>query len=408
MRNIRKINKILIIVLLFTLFISTIKKDICYASEMESDSVLLGEEQESVQETIAVSDIELGDYEEELEIGKTLTLSVTVLPSNATNSSLTYTSSDTLVATVNSSGEIKGVAKGTVTITIQAGNVVKTITIKVKVASKVFNVNTNYLVLKPNEEFLLSANVSPSDANQSITYKSIDTSVAKVSDSGNVRGIAEGSTTIVLSNGDITTAVTVIINKVTNAKDVITTNQSIIDPVSTLSENEQKLINLIQESELIEIQASECEILTKNILKKLQEANAKLIIHADNYTITIEGKDIINYENELLTNISFTKDNRGYTFIVNEGNNLPGKIYLKMNNEIEGKYLYLYNNAKEQYQLLNNNGSEITLDQAGKYYITDEKIAKFNVNIIIIILISVGLIGLVIAYIVVKKKYWFW
>ena len=45
---------------------------------------------------------------------------------------VTYTSSNTKVATVTSKGKIKGSSKGTAKITIKAGTFTKTVTVKVK------------------------------------------------------------------------------------------------------------------------------------------------------------------------------------------------------------------------------------------------------------------------------------
>ncbi len=57
----------------------------------------------------------------EVEVGKTLSLKAAVEPADATDKSVTWSSSDTAVATVSSEGKVKGVAEDTVTITVSAG-----------------------------------------------------------------------------------------------------------------------------------------------------------------------------------------------------------------------------------------------------------------------------------------------
>ena len=66
---------------------------------------------------------------------KTIKFAVTVVPSNANNKDLTYSSSNKKVATVNSKGVVKGIKAGTVTITAKAkdrSNKVVKIKVKVK------------------------------------------------------------------------------------------------------------------------------------------------------------------------------------------------------------------------------------------------------------------------------------
>ena len=57
-----------------------------------------------------------------LSVGKTYTLKATITPGNTTNKKLTWTSSDKKIATVSSSGKVKGIKKGTATITVKTAN----------------------------------------------------------------------------------------------------------------------------------------------------------------------------------------------------------------------------------------------------------------------------------------------
>ena len=57
-----------------------------------------------------------------IEQGKTETLSVTVLPSHATNKSVTWSSNSTSVATVSSSGVVTALSEGTAIITVRTTN----------------------------------------------------------------------------------------------------------------------------------------------------------------------------------------------------------------------------------------------------------------------------------------------
>ncbi len=69
---------------------------------------------------VPVSSVGLNKTSATLIIGKTLTLSATVSPSNATNKSVTWESDDETVATVDEDGKVTAVAEGTASITVKS------------------------------------------------------------------------------------------------------------------------------------------------------------------------------------------------------------------------------------------------------------------------------------------------
>lgn len=114
-------------------------------------------EDTSKEETIEVTDVEISDHEEELKVDETLSLTATVLPSNATESTVTYQSSDPGIAMVNSSGEVKGIAPGQVIIYVSAGNITKQVPITVKIGTTGIQLNSTYQVMKLGETFQIKA-----------------------------------------------------------------------------------------------------------------------------------------------------------------------------------------------------------------------------------------------------------
>ena len=87
---------------------------------------------------IPVSSITIDQGETaEVEIGKTITLTATVKPDDATDPTVTWTSDDTSKATVVD-GVVTGVAAGDVVITATAGDQTDTITITVKAAAPAY------------------------------------------------------------------------------------------------------------------------------------------------------------------------------------------------------------------------------------------------------------------------------
>jgi uncharacterized protein YjdB/alpha-tubulin suppressor-like RCC1 family protein len=134
-----------------------------------------------------------------LAIGQTATAVATISPTNATNKSVTWSSSNTAVATV-SSGVISGVSAGTATITVtSADNPSITATIIVTVTDiqvTSVTVTPSIVNMKIEETAVLTATVLPSNAPQSLVWTSSNTVIATVNANGVVTGISVGSTTI--------------------------------------------------------------------------------------------------------------------------------------------------------------------------------------------------------------------
>ncbi len=95
----------------------------------ESDS---GKNEEKPAPTVVeVSSITLDKTEASLKVGESLTLTATVLPSNATNKTVTWSSSKSETATVTN-GVVRAVSAGTAVITAKAG--AKTVTCRITVS----------------------------------------------------------------------------------------------------------------------------------------------------------------------------------------------------------------------------------------------------------------------------------
>lgn len=351
----------------------------------------VGEEEDT---TIPVSDIEIGSHENEVKVGGTLSISATVLPADATNSTVTYKSSDEGIATVNSTGEVQGISKGTVIIYVTAENITKEVSLTVKVPTTGLSVNNDYLILKKGNTFQLSASVTPVEANQVVIYRSMDEDIATVSDSGLVSAKKIGNTTIMVSNGDSSVAVSVIVNQnAVNAEEDEIPIEGIVD---------EKLYAQT-------VHVSEVEKIDKDTLYHLYETQEILKILGDGYMIEIDGRDIVNYENEFYTDIQLKKEDGGMSFYLNQGDFLCGDVRLYLA-EPDGKYLYLYNTSKEKYELIQtDNLEELKLTTPGEYRITVQKLS-YN-SVMVVYFIVAGVVVLLIGegvYIVLKKKYWFW
>lgn len=117
-----------------------LEKRVCSKCEAEETRAI------SKLEPVEVTSIQLNKSKKSLNIGETFTLTATLKPNDATNKSVTWSSSDTSVATVDENGVVTAVSEGTATITTTASNGVKascTVTVKQKgdsIFKKILNV----------------------------------------------------------------------------------------------------------------------------------------------------------------------------------------------------------------------------------------------------------------------------
>ena len=71
---------------------------------------------------VAVTGVSLNKNSTSIQAGSSETLTATVVPNNATNQNVTWTSSDESVATVSNSGLVSGIAEGSATITVRTSD----------------------------------------------------------------------------------------------------------------------------------------------------------------------------------------------------------------------------------------------------------------------------------------------
>ena len=185
--------------------------------------------------------------------GEQISLSTTILPKNATQQEITWTSINPSVVTVNANGQLTAVSEGTAVIVATAVNGGKSAYCAVTVSKKddtieVTNLTltpTN-LTLTPGESQTLSANIQPSNAtNQTLVWSSNDNKVATVDNNGKVTAVGIGVATISVQteDGSHSTYCTVQVNaKDNSATTVAVTNISVNPETVTLSLKQTKKI----------------------------------------------------------------------------------------------------------------------------------------------------------------------
>ncbi len=138
-------------------------------------------------------------------VGKTQKLQITYSPDGASAKSLSWESANTNIATVSSTGVVKGIAEGKTTVTATTDNgvkcsaeiVVNPLPTSVSLPGSV-SVHVGY-------SQTLTPSLTPSNSECSYTWKSSNTSIATVS-SGKVTGVKAGTATITVTTENGKTA----------------------------------------------------------------------------------------------------------------------------------------------------------------------------------------------------------
>ena len=100
----------------------------------------------------------------------------------------------------------------------------------------------------------------------------------------------------------------------------------------------------------------------------------------------------------------------GVTFTLNGGEALPGVVQVEMTGD-NAAYtrVYLHNAVKGKWQFLNSyKDNVLEADTAGEYLLTTQNLRFAHVDMTFFIAGLVVIVGIIIAYIVIKKRYWFW
>ena len=146
------------------------------------------------EKSIAVTDVSLNKNKINMTKGKTESLSVTVLPSNATNKNITWVSSDKNIVTV-SNGVVTAESNGAAIVTAKSNNG-KSVDCLVVVGKPTLSISKTEMTIIDEKSRKLTTSLSFGLIDQSVTWTSSDTSVAKVDSNGNVTGKSVGTATI--------------------------------------------------------------------------------------------------------------------------------------------------------------------------------------------------------------------
>ncbi len=167
----------------------------------------------------AVTGIEIEADKTEIKIGETAQITANVALENpdkaaTEDTTVTYTSSDEKVATVDATGKVTAVAVGKATITAKVGEFTDTVEITVPaVPATALDVKVDKTELKVGESAQITATVTPEDTTDVITYESSNGKVVTVDENGKVAAVGAGVATVTVKAGEVTKTVEFAVNE---------------------------------------------------------------------------------------------------------------------------------------------------------------------------------------------------
>lgn len=152
-----------------------------------------------------VKSVKFSEKSYSVKIGQLKVLSAVVSPADATYNTITWSSSNEKIATVDKDGVVKGLKKGTVTITASCenGRVKATCKVHVKKSVKGVSLDKTSVTLAAGKKVTLNASVVPASAsNQKVTWSSNNYDVATVDKNGVVTAKSSGYAEITAKSKD--------------------------------------------------------------------------------------------------------------------------------------------------------------------------------------------------------------
>lgn len=215
---------------------------------------------ETCSVTVREVSVRISNSSLSLQSGDTERLTATTTPSGQ---SVTWSSSNSSVATVSSNGQVTAVGSGTATITarITVNGKSYTDTCSVTVTSVSVSLSKSSLSMTVGDTESLTASVSPGGTN--VAWSSSNTSVATVS-GGSVNAVGEGSTTItaaVTYGGKTYSATCSVTVRAPSLGIMVEVQNSVMDVGQTQS---LRIITTASEVDSIDITSSNTNVVTVN------------------------------------------------------------------------------------------------------------------------------------------------
>lgn len=166
-----------------------------------------------------ITGIEAAIGKTEIKVGETAQITVDVVLENpdkeaTEDTTVTYTSSNDKVATVDKDGKVTAVAVGKATITAKVGEFTDTVEITVpEVKATALDVKVDNTTLNVGDSAQITATVTPADSTDAITYESSNGKVVTVEANGKVSAVGAGVATITVKAGELTKTIEFAVNE---------------------------------------------------------------------------------------------------------------------------------------------------------------------------------------------------
>ena len=157
------------------------------------------------EKEIPVASVKLNQQNLNLVKGEEFQLTATVNPEDATYEKVLWTSSDETIATVDQSGKVKAIEKGSCLIHAKAGDISEACEVIVSgIQVEKITLNKNELELIIGESVQLTATITPENAeNKKIDWFSSNEEVALIDEDGMIMALSLGNSSITAKVGNV-------------------------------------------------------------------------------------------------------------------------------------------------------------------------------------------------------------
>lgn len=238
--------------------------------------------------SISVKSIKVSPTSLNLVPDEVYPVNATVLPADATDKSLIWSSTDESVVTVDQFGNVKGVADGKATVVVASASN-PSVYAEIPVTVKYRYIPVTKVKISPStvsvvigKSAVLNAVVTPSNAtNKKVVWSTSDKKTVSVDQSGNIKGLKLGSAVITVTSEDnpkISASVTVTVTDVKVTKIVI-------PKTITLKEGQSYTFD----PEVLPVSATDKSLSYSISNKKVATISKKGVLKANSFTSTAKS-----------------------------------------------------------------------------------------------------------------------